>query len=202
MESINSKAMSTKKLTRLALLTAVIILMAFTPLGYLHIGPFAVTFLTIPVIIGAVTMGPVSGAFLGLIFGITSFVKTFSDVMGEVLLSINPFYTFVLCIVPRVLEGFLCGLIFMLLKKGIKNNIAPAIVASFSCPILNTILYMSSLILLFGNTEYILGLMNGQSVIAFVVAMVGVQAIVEAVVCGFLGSAISITVLKFLKTAK
>ncbi len=196
------KKTSTKNLTRLALLTAIIVLMAFTPLGFLQLGPFAVTFLTIPVIIGAITMGPVSGAFLGLVFGMTSFAKCFSTPMGEILLGINPFYTFVLCVIPRILEGYLCGLIYVGLSKGIKNKIVCATIGSFSCPILNTILYMSALVLLFGKTDYILGLMNGQSVIAFVVAFVGVQAVVEAVVCGILGTAISVTVLKFLKSAK
>ena len=43
-------------LTRLAILSAVIIIMSFTPLGYLQIGPLALTFLTIPVAVGAVVM--------------------------------------------------------------------------------------------------------------------------------------------------
>ena len=45
-------------LVQLALLTAIIVVMAFTPLGYLKIGLLSITFLTIPVIIGAVAMGP------------------------------------------------------------------------------------------------------------------------------------------------
>ena len=51
--------------TRTALLTAVIFVLSFTPIGYLKVGPFDITFLTIPVIIGAITTGPSVGAFLG-----------------------------------------------------------------------------------------------------------------------------------------
>ena len=80
----------TQTLTRVALLCAVLLLMSFTPLGYMPLGPFAVTFLTIPVIVGALTSGPAIGALLGLVFGITSFINAFSNAMGTVLLNINP----------------------------------------------------------------------------------------------------------------
>lgn len=196
------KNLSTRKLTRLALLTAIIVLMSFTPLGYLDLGPLAITFLTIPVIIGAVTMGCGAGAFLGFIFGITSFAKAFNSAMGGALLSINPFYTLILCVVPRVLEGLLCGLIYSALNRSKQNKLWAVSIGSLSCPVLNTILYMTALVLLFGNSEYILKLRGGKSVLNFVIAMVGVQAVVEAIVCAVIGAAISIAVLKFLKTKK
>ena len=53
------------QITRLAILVAIIFLLAFTPLGYLTIGPIAATTVQMPVIVGAVMMGPVSGAVLG-----------------------------------------------------------------------------------------------------------------------------------------
>lgn len=78
--SKTSAAASRQKLVRLvltALLTALIIVMAFTPLGYLKAGAIEITFITIPVIIGAVLLGPVGGLFLGAVFGITSFIQCF-----------------------------------------------------------------------------------------------------------------------------
>ena len=47
-----------------ALLTAIVILMAFTPLGYLRIGITQITFIVVPVAVGAVLLGPKAGAFL------------------------------------------------------------------------------------------------------------------------------------------
>lgn len=196
------KNAKTQTLTRVALLCALIILMSFTPLGYMPIGPFSVTFLTIPVIVGAVTSGPAVGALLGLVFGITSFINAFSNAMGSVLLSISPVYTFILSVVPRVLEGFLCGYIYVLLNRSGKDRPLSVILGSMSCPVLNTLLYMSALIILFGNTEYILNLRGGQSVFMFVVGFVGVQAVVEAVICTAIGSAVSIALLKFLKSRR
>lgn len=197
---MNNTNEKTNYLVRLALLTAIIIFMTVTPFGYLNVGPFAVTFLTIPVIIAAITMGEGAGAFLGLVFGITSFVNAFKSPMGTVLLSINPIYTFILCIFPRVLEGYLCALIFKLLNKNNDNKLWKVTLGSLSCPLFNTLLYMSTLILLFGNTDYIMNMRAGKNILAFVVSFVGIQAVVEAVVCTIIGSAVSVAIMKYLKS--
>ena len=71
-------------LTENAMLSAIIVLMAFTPLGYLQIGPVKMTFIMIPVAVGAMTLGEKTGAFLGLVFGITSFIQCFGlDAFGD-----------------------------------------------------------------------------------------------------------------------
>ena len=190
---------NTNTLVRAALLSAIIFFMALTPLGYLNIGPFAVTFLTVPVIIGAITTGKGMGAFLGLMFGVTSFMNAFKSPMGTFFLSINPIYTFILCIVPRILEGYLCGLIFELINKKRDNKLWKVSLSSLSCPVLNTVLYMSFLIILFGNTNYIQNMRGGNNIFMFVIAFVGVQAVVEALVCTVLGTVISTSLLKYFK---
>ena len=99
-----------------------------------------------------------------------------------------------MCIVPRLLEGLLCGLIFQALKKSMKNG--AYLVASLSCPLLNTLFFMTSLVVVFYNTEYIQGFVSALGVsnpFTFVVAFVGVQGLIEAVVCFVLAGAISRT---------
>ena len=59
---------NTRWLTQLALLVAVLLVMNYTPLGYLQVGPLSMSLLTIPVAIGAMTLGPVAGAILGGVF--------------------------------------------------------------------------------------------------------------------------------------
>lgn len=191
-------------LVQLALLTAIIVVMAFTPLGYLKIGLLSITFLTIPVIIGAVAMGPTAGAILGGVFGITSLIQCFgADAFGATLLSINPFYTGIVCIIPRVLMGLLCGWIFRGLARIDKTKIVSYVVAGLSGALLNTIFFMSSLILLFGRTDYIREIWNtiapGTNVLMFVVAFVGVNGLVETIVCGSVGALISKAVCRFAK---
>ena len=57
---------NTRWLTQLALLVAVLLVMNYTPLGYLQVGPLSMSLLTIPVAIGAMTIGPVAGAILAV----------------------------------------------------------------------------------------------------------------------------------------
>ena len=61
---MKTKKLSTKQLTVLGLMIAVLVLMSYTPLGYLNIGPLAITFNMIPVAIAAIACGPLGGAVL------------------------------------------------------------------------------------------------------------------------------------------
>ena len=114
----------TLMLTQNAVLAGIVVFMAFTPIGYLKLGTVEMTFIMIPVAVGAITLGEKSGAFLGLVFGISSFIQCFGlSPFGASLLAINPLYTFIMCLVPRVLMGYLCGVIYKLLSK-IKKSVA------------------------------------------------------------------------------
>ena len=66
-----NKQSKTMRLTLMGLFAAVLLLMAYTPLGYLNIGPLAITFNVIPVALAAITLGPVGGAAMGAVFGLT-----------------------------------------------------------------------------------------------------------------------------------
>ena len=70
-----NKKFNAKQLTLLGLMTALLLLMSFTPLGYLNIGPLAITFNVIPVAVSALALGPVGGLIAGSVFGLTSFLQ-------------------------------------------------------------------------------------------------------------------------------
>ena len=150
----------TSFMVKLALMVAIIFVMAFSPLGYLRTPGLTITFLTVPVAVGAIILGPTAGATCGAAFGLTSVVMalTGGSAFSAALMQINPFGLLFTCLVPRILEGWICGLIFQLVKKFSKNG--AFIVASLSCPLLNTLFFMSSLVLFFYNTEYIQGLVT------------------------------------------
>ena len=76
------KTPKVRTLTQLALLTAVVLVMAATPLGYLRVGPLTMSLLTVPVAIGAMLIGPAGGAWLGFVFGMTSFSNPVSGTTG------------------------------------------------------------------------------------------------------------------------
>ena len=70
---MTKKKFSTKFLVEMALLVAIILIMAFTPLGYIKTAGIEITLIVVPVAVGAVTLGPVAGAILGGVFGLASF---------------------------------------------------------------------------------------------------------------------------------
>ena len=165
----------TSFMVKLALMVAIIFVMAFSPLGYLRTPGLTITFLTVPVAVGAIILALTGGS-----------------AFSAALLQINPFGLLFTCLVPRILEGWICGLIFQLVKKFSKNG--AFIVASLSCPLLNTLFFMSSLVLFFYNTEYIQGIvtkLGATNPLIFVILFVGVQGAIEAVACTILGSAVS-----------
>lgn len=180
------------KLTTEAMLMAIIIIMSFTPLGYLKTGVIEITFIMVPVAVGSIICGSAAGAFLGLVFGITSFVQCFGmSPFGAALLEINPVLTFIVCIVPRVLAGLLPGLVYSAITK--KNTVRQAVgtpVSSLLAPLLNTALFTSLLIICFGNTDYIQSMRAGKNILAFAAAFVGVQGLIEAAVCFAVSTAV------------
>ena len=192
-----NKSMDVRALAILGLMTALLILFSFTPIGTIPIGPLSITLNVIPVAVAAIALGPAGGLIMGCVFGLLSFLQCLGigipSGMGITLFSIDPFLAFIQRFIPRALDGFLVGLIFRALEK--KPGFRPAcFIAGFCSAFLNTAFFMSALVLLFGNTEYVRGLMNGRSFLVFVCAFAGVNAVVEMLVCtvvsGFVGSAL------------
>ncbi len=186
----NKRRARTLWMVQTAILTAIIILMAFTPIGYIKTAGLEITLIMIPVAVGAILMGPGTGALLGTIFGITSFIQCFGfSAFGAVLLELNPVYTFILTIVPRVLMGWLVGLIFRALHRIDKTNFISFAVASLSGAVLNTVLFIGGLFLLFGNTEFIRGW--GPTWPAIFAIIAGTNALLEAAISLVAGTAVT-----------
>lgn len=176
------KKTNVRQLVMLAMLSAVLLAMSFTPLGYLTVGPLAISLNMIPVAIGAIVLGPGGGAFLGAVFGLTSFLQCLgiggTSPMGVILFEISPLMAFLQRFVPRLIAGFLCGFIFRSCAKLFGNGIA-GFITGFCAALLNTVLFMTALVLLFGNTPYLQELIGGRNILLFVCTFVGINALVE-----------------------
>ena len=194
-----NKKFTTSQITLLGLMIAILLLMAYTPLGYLNIGPLAITFNIIPVAISAITMGPVGGAIAGAVFGLTSFLQCIGvggvSSMGVVLFGINPVLAFIQRFVPRLLDGLLLGYIFRGVKKASNARLGCFITGFFSA-FLNTLFFMTALVVLFGNTEYMQGLIGGKNIILFVCGFVGINAVCEMVSSTIITGAVGFALLK------
>lgn len=175
-------------MVQLAILVAIMLIFAYTPLGYLKAGPIEITFMVLPVAIGAIILGPAAGAILGGIFGLTSFIQCFgASQFGALLLSLNPVGTFITCMVPRILCGWLSGLLFSAMQKSRKMKTAPYFVASLATALLNTLFFIGCIILFFWSNGTFLSTMAASqlptnSIWLFFIAFVGVNGAVEAAV--------------------
>lgn len=172
------------EMTLLAVLSGIIILMSFTPIGYIKTVGLEITLLVIPVVIGGICLGPKGGLILGTLFGITSFLQCVLGLstFGAMLFTINPFLDAIVCIIPRAIMGFLVGVIFNSLNKLFKNDIIAHIVSSMAGALLNTILFMSLLCLCFYNTEYIQSFktaLGANNVFIFIILFVGTNGLIE-----------------------
>lgn len=175
------KRVNTKRMVLLAMLSGILLVMSFTPLGYLNIGPLAISLNMIPVAIGAVALGPGGGAFLGAVFGITSCLQCVgiggTSAMGVILFEISPVLTIIQRFVTRVLAGWLTGVVYRGLRR--QHISCATYVAGFGAALFNTIFFMAALVLLFGQTEYLQGLIAGRNILVFALSFVGINALVE-----------------------
>ena len=146
--------------------TAIIITMSVVPfLGYIPLGFMNATIIHVPVIIGALLLGPRYGAFLGLVFGVTSLVKaTLTPTVTSFVFS--PFVTIggysgnmwsvVIAIVPRVLIGVVAYYVYTLIMKlahGIKGSQTAALwIAGIAGSMTNTLLVMNGIYIFFGES--------------------------------------------------
>lgn len=117
-----------------ALFTAIIVIMAFTPLGYIPLVVINATIIHIPVILGALFLGPKKGAFLGFVFGLTSFINntfkaaTASAFVFSPVLAYNVdgvagiFKSIYICFVPRILVGIVPYFVYLLIRKVLKGE--------------------------------------------------------------------------------
>ena len=181
-------------LTQLALLVAVEMVMKAIGLGSVPVGPLYMSFLTVPIAVGAIILGPMAGMILGGVFGFVSFLDAIkgASVMTSSLLAVSPVHTFLLCFGTRVLMGACVGLIYQGMAKICRNSTVNCFVTSLSAPLLNTLFFMGYIVLAFYQTDYIQGLVSAKGAanpLMFVVLLVGVQGIVEAVVCSVAGTA-------------
>ncbi len=175
----------TKDLTQLSLLIALEAVLAFTPLGFIMIPPISITILHIPVIIGAILMGPTYGGILGGTFGVLSVIKaTFfaaspADMLFSPFLSGKPIQSLVMSIVPRILLGMVAAWLYQALRH--KMGEIPSIgVSAVAASILHTLLVLGSMWIFF----------NAMPLRDVFVTMASLNCILETVAAGVVGVAV------------
>lgn len=191
-----------------ALFSAIIIIMAFTPLGYIPLGVINATIIQIPVILGALFCGPKQGAFLGFLFGFTSFLKNtimpatlsafvFSPVLAAEMFGAKGvlFSTFI-CFVPRILVGVLPYFIYKAMKKCSKWKSLNFVVAGVTGAFINTFLVMGSIYVLYKDAYAAAQGIDPAAVLAVIGGIIGFNGVIEAVLSGVIVSGVGIVLNK------
>lgn len=189
----------TKGMTQVALFSALIILMAFTPfLGYIPLGFTRATIIHIPVIIGALVLGPKKGAMLGFVFGLTSFINNTLNPTPTSFV-FTPFYnlgeysggikSLIICFVPRILVGVVPFYVYSFVKKMNKKKevfSVGLILAGISGALTNTLLVMNLIFLFFREGYASANEIASNAVYGFILSIIGINGVPEAIVAGVL----------------
>ena len=191
-------------MTQLAFLVAIELMMRLLGLGSVPVGPLVMSFLTVPIAIGAMLLGPAAGGVLGAVFGFCSLYDaiTGASMMTGVFFQYDPLSTAVLCVGMRVLMGVAAGWVFRLVSKVDRSQVICYLLGALSAPLLNTLFFMGYIVLFFYQTEYVQNLvqtLGAANPLAFVVLAVGVQGLIEAVASGVVSSAVAKGVSHMLK---
>lgn len=206
----HSKKLDVRYLTQMGVLVAIEVVMKLIGLGSVPVGPLYMSFLTVPIAVGAIILGPAAGAILGGVFGFVSFMDAVkgASIMTSNLLAVSPLHTFMLCFVMRVLMGFCVGWVYRAISGVCGRSVVNCFVASLSAPVLNTVFFMGYIVLTFYQTDYVQGLVAAKGAVnplMFIVLLVGIQGVIEAVVCSVAGTAVSGSLIRAMggmKTAK
>lgn len=157
---MNTKKIDIRWMVSVALMSAIIVVLANTPLGMIQLPIIKATTVHIPVIIGAILLGPRAGAILGFVFGVCSLI---SNTIAPTLLSFafSPFMSTTglpgvlkaiwISVGCRVLIGVAAGWIWILFKKIKLNQIVALALTGFIGSMVNTVTVMGSIYLLFAK---------------------------------------------------
>lgn len=130
-----SKTNNTRKLVLAAILTALVIVLQLMG-SFIKFGPFSISLVLVPIIIGAATCGVKIGAWLGFIFGTVVLAMGYAGGDAAAFLAINHFGTYVTVLLKGILCGYVAGLIYKLFER--KNKYVAVICSAIACPIVNT----------------------------------------------------------------
>ena len=193
--------------------TAIIIAMSVVPfLGYIPLGFMNATIIHVPVIIGAIILGPKYGAYLGLVFGVTSLVKA-TITPGVTSFVFSPFVTIggysgnmwsaVIAIVPRVCIGIVDYYVYKLIMKvahGIKGSQTVALwVAGIAGGMTNTLLVMNGIYIFFGQSYAAASNKAVEHIYDVILGIILGFGVPEAIVAGILTTAITKVLFKIMK---
>ena len=141
----SKKAMSTKDLVMYAVLTAIVVILQFMG-SFIKLGPFSISLVLVPIVIGAALLGVKAGVWLGFVFGATVLMS--GD--AAAFLAVNVGGTVITVLLKGIFSGLTSGLIFKALKP--KGLYLATAVSAVVCPVVNTGIFLIGCFIFFMGT--------------------------------------------------
>lgn len=202
------------RMAQLGVLSAIIIMMTFVPyIGYISYGPgLSITLIHIPVMIGAIVLGPSAGAVLGGVWGISCIIKALTVPPSPLDAAI--FWNPLVSLIPRILAGWLAGLAFVglirlfrkLSKKEKNSKLAQGISAGISAAVgsvTNTVLVLSMIYLLYGTQfgeQLRINMVSFGGLLDYIMIAFAANASLEVVVCVVVSIPVSYALARLLRS--
>lgn len=182
------KNTKTQKIVGIGLFTAIIVALQLLAAS-IKFGPFSITLVLAPIVIGAALYGIGAGAWLGLAFGVSVLIS--GD--AAAFMTINPAGTVATVLLKGMLAGLVAGLIYKSLES--KNKTVAVVLAGIACPIVNTGIFLAGcylffqdwLVSVFGTTGFatvVTGLVSVNFAVELGINMVLASVIVRVIDIG------------------
>lgn len=165
------------KITILSMFLAILIAQTFIPmLGYIPLGPIDITIVHVTVILVAVLFGPKMGSVLGTTWGLLSMIRAYMQPTPFNIVFLNP----VVSVLPRLIVGFLSGVLFLFFRKKFSDKVSYAVTAGIGT-LINTVLVLGS-IYLFASETYAEALGISETLLlGALVTVAGTNGIIEMI---------------------
>ncbi|MCI7265022.1 MAG: ECF transporter S component [Eubacterium coprostanoligenes] len=164
------KNTKTQKIVGIGLFTAIIVALQLLAAS-IKFGPFSITLVLAPIVIGAALYGIGAGAWLGVAFGLSVLIS--GD--AAAFMTINPAGTVVTVLLKGMLAGLVAGLIYKALES--KNKTVAVVLAGITCPIVNTGIFLAGCYLFF--QEWLVSVFGTTGFATVVTGLVSVNFAVE-----------------------
>ena len=162
-------------------LSAIIVILGYTPLGLIPLGITTATILHIPVAIGGILYGPKVGLALGTVMGLTTMSKALLAPVSPLdPLFMNPLVS----VLPRAIMGVLVGYIFIWLTKVVKRTSISIGITAAIASMANTVLTLGALAVVYSKQidEILQQLGMSGTVITFIIGIAATSGVAETII--------------------
>ena len=173
------KFFTSKNITFLGVLTPLIIVLQVLGSNIVVFGTVRLSFVLVPIVLGAIMLGVRGGVFLGFVFGLITIIMgaVGADPFTYVLLNESPFLCVATCLVKAVCAGLISALTYKAVS--VRNKTIALFVSAIVAPVVNTGLFILGALAM-GNVLNDNFVANGETLIHFlIIGCAGINFLVE-----------------------